>query len=108
MICGQLTQGCLIEHVVREYFPVGIEATLCSFSPINYNQACILMYVSFYHEGAAPQHTTGNGPFVMSQRALIFHPPVSQSVTDPLVPNIRFFLLSYKHVEHFYLARIFK
>lgn len=29
----------LIEHVVQEYFPVGIEATLCSFSAINYGQA---------------------------------------------------------------------
>lgn len=29
----------LIKHVVPDYFPVGIEATLCSFSPINYSSS---------------------------------------------------------------------
>lgn len=41
---ASLHKVVLIELVVQEYFPVEIEATLCSFSTINYSQ-------SLHHDG---------------------------------------------------------
>lgn len=45
------------------------------------------MKAPLFRTCAAPQHTTGNEPFVMSQRALIFYSLVPQPVTDLFVPN---------------------
>lgn len=98
--CGQLTQGCLIEHVVQEYFPVGIEATLCSFSTINYSQARILMY-------EAIERTTYCWKWTLCDVIeSTFHPLATQSVTDLFKPKGNVaqltFLSSHKHVKLFF------
>lgn len=73
MICGLLTQGCSDTTCgAEEYFHVEIEATLCSFSTINYSQALRhnVQYMASYHKGflesVHPNKQLETNPFVMS------------------------------------------